>query len=155
MIERTHNEYQHELTNPLSCQLWQTMHLNNFWTNPSHANLSCPNPPPHENEEQEVSYFVMNKPIPCQRGLTLYLNMCWLNTSHSSENTICISTCVEQIHHMLEKTQKVSQLMMTEPPLVVRKYISTFDDILDWYACKDTKSTSSWVDETHPMPART
>jgi hypothetical protein len=32
---------------------------------------------------------------------------------------------------MLEKTQKVSQLMMTEPPLVVRKYISTFDDILD------------------------
>ena len=51
-----------------------------------------------------------------QRGHKMTLNTCWLNLIHANEETIYISTCDYQTHHLQEKALKVSQLVMIESP---------------------------------------
>ena len=40
--------------------------------------------------------------------------MCWPNPSHASEDTKCISTCVDQTPPLVARTQSASQHMLTE-----------------------------------------
>jgi hypothetical protein len=68
------------------------------------------------------------------------LNICWPNLSQASEDTKCISRCVDQTHHMLEKTQKVSQIVLTKPLP---------------HASKATKCIWTFVDQTYTIQSRT
>jgi hypothetical protein len=64
---------------------------------------------------QNISQKVLTKPVPCQRGREIYLDMCWQNPSHSSEETKCISTCVNQTKPMPKRTHNASQHVLTKP----------------------------------------
>ena len=64
---------------------------------------------------QNVPLHVMTKPIRCQRVHKKYLNLCWQNKSHASEDTKCISTCVEPTLHMPMISKNIFQHVLTKP----------------------------------------
>ena len=63
---------------------------------------------------QNASQHVLTKPLPWERGHKMYLNLSWPNPSYASEDTKCISTCVDQTLPMSARTQNVSQLVLTK-----------------------------------------
>ena len=89
--------------------------LQHVWPNPSHTSedTTCISTrgdlaPPMAARTQCVSQLVLTKHITCQREHKILLNMCWPSYSHASKHTKCISTCVEQTHHIPARTQNVS-----------------------------------------------
>ena len=84
------------------CQWRHKMYLNLCWPNNSDAsedtkcNSTCVNQTPSiPARTQNVSQLVLTKHFPCQRGHKMHLNMCRPILSHASEDTKCISTCVD------------------------------------------------------------
>jgi hypothetical protein len=57
---------------------------------------------------------VLNSPNKCKRGHKMHLDTFSIKPYHPTEVTISISTRVDQTHHMHDKTQKVSQLVLTK-----------------------------------------
>ena len=108
-------------TKPITWQLGPKIYLNKCSLYLSYASdynkcistcveESLPMPARTENLPQNV----LMKLLPCQQGLKMHLNMCWTNTSHVSEQTICISTCVDQTHPMPVSTQNASPHAFTK-----------------------------------------
>ena len=64
---------------------------------------------------QNVSQLVLTKPIPCQRKQKMLLNTWWPNRFHPTEDTKCISTCIDQTPPMPARTQNTSQHVLTKP----------------------------------------
>jgi hypothetical protein len=123
---------------------------------------------------QNVSQLVKIKPIPCQRQHKMHLNMCRPypslpggtqkasqhvspNSSHASDDTKCLSSCVDQIpfhasevrkcistcfhqtHTMPARTQNIPQHVFKKP-----------------IACqRGQKCILTCLDRTHPMSAGT
>ena len=75
---------------------------------------------------QNVSQHVLTNPIPCLGGHKMHLNLWWPNLSHvsgdttyispshASEDTTCISSCVDRTPHMPTRTKNASELVMTK-----------------------------------------
>jgi hypothetical protein len=60
-------------------------------------------------KKRHVSQHVLIKCIPCQCVHKTHLNMSRTKASNASENTNCISACVEQTPAMPARTQNASQ----------------------------------------------
>ena len=112
------------LTKPIPCQWRLEMNLNICWTNRSLAredsnciSICVDQTPRSTARRQNVSQHMLSKPIPCQRRKKMWLNLCWpdtpmlsmrqnvfqhvtTNPSRASEDTKCISACIDQTHPM-------------------------------------------------------
>ena len=101
---------------------------------------------------------------------TKWVNTCWPNPSHPIEDIICISTCVDKNHPMSPKTLNTSQHVLTKSHPLQREHKMNFNmcrtklsharlNTNFWpdpsHASENTKCIPSFVDQTHPMPART
>ena len=102
---------------------------------------------------QNVSQLVLTKRLQCQRGHKMHLNMIWPNPSNASEDTKCISTCVDQNSPMSARTKNISELVLTKPIswlLGHKMYIK-----LCWpnptHASENTKCFSACVDKNPPI----
>ena len=89
MPAKTQIVSQYELNKPLLWQRGNKMHLNLCWTNPS---IDCNRHNWHKS----------------------YRNLCWTNHPHVSEDTKCISTCVDKTQHMPARIQNASHLVLTK-----------------------------------------
>ena len=104
-----------------------------------------------------VSQLVFIKPISLQRGQKLYFNMSWSNPSHASEDTKCISTCIDKTPPMPARTQYLSQHVLAKPFPRQRGHNMHFN--MCWpnasHVSEDTKWISTCVGQMPPMSART
>ena len=147
-----------------------------------YLNMCLPNPSmPAQTETPSPQ--VLTKPIPCHRGPKMNLISFWTIPSHVSEDTKCIptsevrnpshankhtkckSTCDDQTPPMPSRTQNSSQHALTQnaPQHVFTELIQRQRHKMSLKTCcpnpshtsEDTKCISTWVDQIHPMPART
>ena len=91
------------------------------WPKPSHASedlesiLTCVKQTDLMTARtHNVSQHVLTNLIICQRGHRMYLNMCWQSPSHASDETKCISTCVDQTPPISETIDNVSQYVLSK-----------------------------------------
>ena len=101
--------------------------------------------PPHATETQNAYKHALTKPLPCQRAHKKHLNMCWRNPTHASEETKCISTCVDQSPTCDDQTEwhRIRQM-----------HLNTWGSNPST-ASKDTKSIIIYVNQNLTMPVRT
>ena len=154
--------YLHMLTKPLPCHWGHKMYLN-----------ICLLTPPMPERTQNACHPVLTTHLPCQRGHKMKLKMCWPNPSHASEDTKCVSTCVDQTPPLVARTQSASQHMLTEFSPCQREqkmnltmwwpnlsHASEDKKCISLYltnpiqASEDTKCISTSVEQTLPKPAR-
>ena len=124
------------------CQREHKMHLNLCWQNLLHA--------------WNAFQYVSTKPIPCQIENKMHLHFCWPNPTHVGEETKFISTCVEKTHPMTDRTQNVSQHVLTKSLLCQRGHKEHLNMCWSYlsHASNEEKCISSFVDQTHSMPAK-
>jgi hypothetical protein len=115
MPARTQNVSQNVL--PKTSQQGNKVHLNICGPKSFHASkdIKCTSTcvgqtPPMPAGIQNATQYVLTKPIPCQRGHKIHLNLCWPNPSHASNESKCITICVDQTHPLPSRTQNLSQL---------------------------------------------
>ena len=129
MPERTKNVSQHarevrkcistyvDQTYPMSAR---TQNVSNIcWPNPSSEHTKCISTYVDQTSLMlawtlNASQHVLNKPRPCQPKHKMYLNLCWSVPSHAYKEIKCKSTYVDQTYPMQERTQYVSQLVLTK-----------------------------------------
>jgi hypothetical protein len=116
---RTLDISQHVLTKPQTGQQEHKIYLNLCWPYYSmparRQNLSN-----FVLTKQKMYQHVVTNPVQCQRGIKMYLNMCWPNPSHASEDTKCMSTCVDLNSHASEDRQIISICVDRTPILPAR-----------------------------------
>ena len=130
-------------------------------------------------KKQYVSQLVLTKPFPCQLGHKIPLNICWPNPSQASEDTKCISTCVNQtsptsqhfpqhvclkIHyqHVLTKRIRCQRAHIMHLKICWPNPINASKDTKrnstskpnSYYVSWDTKCISTCGDQKCHMPAR-
>ena len=161
------------LTKLIPCQRVHKMYRRMSWPIPTHASeitksISTCFGQTHNMpvRAQNISQHVLTKRKPCQRGQTMHIKMRWPNLSHASqdkkkhaslhvytkliptsEDTKCISTCVDHTHVMHLNLSWPNISHVSEE---TRMYWTNASN-----ACEDTKCISACVDQTQPMPART
>ena len=105
-----------------------------------------------------ISQLVLTKHLPCQPGHIMLINLYWRIPSNASEDIKCISTCVDHTHPMPASTQDIPKHVLTKPPPPwnsgSRMHLN-FCWPNPFHAIEDTKYISAWVDQIHPMPAKT
>ena len=119
---------------------------------------------------QKVSQLVCTQPTPCYRELKMHINMYWTNLYHAREDTKLTSTSVYQTPIMLARTQQQGHLNICQGEQKMHlnlcwpkpfhacgdtKWISTSADQDPSNIREDTKSISSCVVQTHPVPVNT
>ena len=99
----TQNAAHKVLTKPIPYHRRHKMHLNMWWPNLNHAIefLSWQNPS-NASQDKNATQHVLNKHILAHK---MHVNLCWPNPSNASEDTICISTRVNQTHSMTNAIQ--------------------------------------------------
>ena len=105
----------------------------------------------------------------------MHINMFWPNPTHASDNINCFSTWVYQSSPMPARTQNSSQHVLTKPIPCHRGHKMHLNRCwpnlthvsegkknyfnLCWpnlsHESEDIKCISTWVYQTHPLPART
>ena len=179
MIANTQNASQHVMTILI---LRQLEHESMCWPNPLHAsedikcistcvnqthpmpanphkiylNMCWPTPPPIKTRTQNASQLVLTKHHQCHRGHEIHISMCWPNPSNAIEDTKFTSTCVG--HHIPCQWAHKTYLNLCWPNTPMLSLTENHRNI--WWinpsnASEDTKCISTWVDQIHPMPART
>ena len=96
-----------------------------------------------------ISQHLLTKHISSRKGQKKCLNLCRINLSYAFEDTKFISTCVDQIHSMPERTLNVSQHVLRGRKMYHNQCWPNLS-----HACEDRKYISSCVDQTRPMFAR-
>jgi hypothetical protein len=86
----------------------------------------------------------------------IHLNMCWQNPSHDSEDTKCISTCVDQTPPTTVTTQIGSHHVLTKP-LPCQRWQSESQHVLNKPISyqRGQTSISTSFDQTHHTPTST
>ena len=147
---------------PIPCQRGPKMYLNLCWSKPNHVSeetkyfIKCIDQNPHMTERiQNIILHVLTKPLLCQRARKMHINMGWLNSLHASDDTKCISTCVDQTHTMPVRTQNVSQHLLTKPNPCQRgrKMKLNMCWPITTHASEDAKCISTRIDQRNPMAA--
>ena len=113
----------------------------------------CWETPPMPARTQNASQHVLTN-MPAKTKLIV----CWPNSFHESQETNCISTCVDLIYPKPAKTQNSIKHVLKKKPLpmaVSTQNVSQFVLTKPCHARTDRKSVATYVDQMPPVLAIT